>query len=356
MASYRERVIADLDRWIAAGLVAPEQREAIVATLPDARRLDAASALAWVGAVLLGVALIAFIAANWSEIPRIARFALVLGVFGAAAGGAAWFSGRGRQAAADGLLTFAALAFAAAIGLTGQIFDIAGEPRNALYGAGVAAMALALAGRSQGAAVASLLFICIADFLTSGWGRAGFEIPWLVFAAPLAGLLALYWKSWALAHTASLGVIASFAWIAGRIDEHQAAMLFFSMWLAVMAAGGRWLRQQDRPFGGVFYGWFAWGALSFFAVGGYAGDTGWGILHRLVWLIAAGGLIAVGRYDKHAMVTTVGVLGLIGAIAALLSDLGLDLMAAAALFFVAALAALIIGLALRRRGKAEAKP
>lgn len=356
MASYRERVAGDLDRWIAAGLVEASKREAILASLPPARRLDAAAALGWVGAVLLGVAAIAFIAANWSDIPRLARFAIVLSVFAAAAGAAAWFSARARAALADGLLTFSALVFAAAIGLTGQIFDIAGEPRNALYGAGLAAFALALAGRSQGAAIAGLLFFGIADFMTGNWGAPDIEAPWLLFAAPLGAWLALAWGSAPLAHAASLAVIASFGWIAGRIDaHHQFAFLFFSVWLAAMAAGGRWLRQQARPFGAVFYGWFAWGALAFFAAAGLAGGN-WGIAHRFVWLIAAGGLIALGRYDRHALITAAGVLGLMGAIFALLSDLNLNLLAAAGLFFVAALVALVIGLGLRRQGKAEAKP
>jgi hypothetical protein len=51
------------------------------------------------------------------------------------------------------------------------------------------------------------------------------------------------------------------------------------------------------------------------------------------------------------MVTAVGVLSMFGAIAALLADLGLDLMVAAGIFFLCALAALIGGLALRKRSR-----
>src|SRR5262245_33666436 len=114
MASYKERVAQDLERWIAAGQVDAAQREAILASIPDARRLDAAAAMAWVGGVLLGVALIAFIGANWDLMPRLARFVVVLGVYAGGAGAAAWTISRGRPNIANGLLTFAALAFAAA--------------------------------------------------------------------------------------------------------------------------------------------------------------------------------------------------------------------------------------------------
>ncbi len=95
----------------------------------------------------------------------------------------------------------------------------------------------------------------------------------------------------------------------------------------------------------------------FFAIAGYLpwfgaeGGANAGIAHRIVWLAASGGLIALGRLDRHAMATTLGVLGLIGAVVALLTDLGLNLLASAGIFLVCAMAALIGGLALRGRAK-----
>ncbi len=353
MAGYKERVSADLDRWIADGHVAADKREAILASIPEARRLDAASALAWIGAILLGVALIAFIAANWEGMPRLARFAIVLGVFLGAAGAAAWSAHKQRPAAANALLTFAALAFAAGVGLTGQIFDIVGEPRAALYGSAIAAALLALAGGASGPAIVCLMLLGIADFLEPGSGYD--QMPWLVMAAPIGAFLALRWKSAPLAHAGALGIIIAFIWFASRADNNGGAMLlFFSIWLGAMAYGGRMLALRGRDFGGVFYGWFAWGALLLFAVAGYAdgGAGDFGIVHRLAWLGAAGALVAIGRHDRHSMVSAAGIIGLIAAIAALLTDLGLDLIAAAALFFLAAIAALVVGLVLRRRAKA----
>jgi len=352
MAGYKERVTEDLDRWIAAGHVAADKRAAILDSIPDARRMDAAAALAWIGAILLGVALIAFIAANWDVLPRLARFGIVLGVYAAAAGAAAWAFRRGRPNIANGLLTFAALAFAAAVGLTGQIFDIAGEPRTALYASGLAAAALALAGRASGPAVAALLFMGVADFLTEGLfsHRPGFDSPWLLAAAPGAALLALAWRSTPLAHAAAIGAIACAVWLAGRVDAEAPMLVVFSGALAVLALGGRQLREAGRDAGGAFYGWFAWAALGFFIVAGFAaGSHGWGIGHRLAWLALAGGLVAAGRNDRHGLVTAAGVLGLLGAVSALLKDLGLDLMAAAGVFLVAALVAMAVALLMRRR-------
>ena len=44
MAGYKERLTGDLDRWIGAGLVDGAKRDAILDTVPDTRRLDAATA------------------------------------------------------------------------------------------------------------------------------------------------------------------------------------------------------------------------------------------------------------------------------------------------------------------------
>lgn len=356
MTGYKERVAQDLDRWIGAGLVSADKREAILASIPDARRLDAATALAWLGGILLGIAVIAFVAANWDMTPKLVRFAILLVAFLGLAGAGAWAAHAERPIASNILLMIAALVFAASIGLTGQIFDIAGDPRSASYAAGVAGFALALAGRSTGAATVALVFIALGDFTGRQW-FAGLdsEAPWMLFAGPLAGYLALRWGSAPLAHASALAIIYCFGWFAARTEGDAAIVLFLSIAMGGMAAGARWLFLQGRQFAGVFYGWFVLGALLLFAIAGYlpwfeSGDgRGVGILHRLVWLALSAGVLVLGRWDRHALVTAVGVLSIIGAICALLTDLGLDLLAAAGVFLLCAVAALVAGLALRKK-------
>ena len=357
MAGYKERLTRDLDRWVGAGLVSADQRAALLADVPDSRRLDAASALVWVGGVLAGMALIAFVAANWDGLPRLARFAMVLGVFAATGGGAAWSASAGRPNLANGLLTFAAVSFAAAIGLTGQIFDLTGEPRTALLASGVVAAALALAGGSSGAAVAALVFIGAADWLYPldifdfGQTARGFpEPPWLLLAAPLAALFAVRWRSAALAHAASVAALSAAIGLAARWRASPLELLGIAVVLAGLAAAARWWRGALAGAGGVFEGWLAWGAMGFFVIAGFGPSaSAWRIPHRIVWLLIAGGLIALGRNDRRAAITTLGVLSLIGAISALLVDLGLSLLAAAGVFLLAAILAAVAGLILRRR-------
>ncbi len=354
MASYRERVEKDLERWIADGHVAADKRSAILASLPETRRLDAATSLAWVGGLLLGIAVITFISANWDGMPRLARFAVLLIAFSALAGGGAWASHKNRPIASNILLMIASLVFAASIGLTGQIFDIVGDPKAMLYGSGVAAFALALAGRSTGAALVGLSLIALGDFTDREWfASRDSAVPWTLVAAPLGAWLALRWGSAPLAHGSALAIIYCFTWFVGRVEADVAVFFFISILLGAMAAGARWLHGQERAYAGVFYGWFTWAALIFFAITGYipligGGGDNAGLLHRLVWLVFSGGVIALGRLDRHMLVTAVGVLSLIGAISAMLIDLGVDLMAAAGVFLVCAIIALVGGLALRR--------
>lgn len=356
MAAYKDRVKQDLERWISAGLVDADKRAAILETIPETRRMDAATALAWVGGVLFGIAIIAFVAANWDATAKLARFAILLVAFLGLAGAAAWASKAERPTLSNILLTIAALVFAASIGLTGQIFDIAGDPRSAAYGAGVAAFALAAAGRSTGAALVGLVFIALGDFTDRQWfAGAESEAPWMLIAAPLGAYLALRWGSAPLAHAAALAIIYCFGWFAAKTATEAGVFLFLAIAMGAMAGGARWLHGQERAFAGVFYGWFTAGALLFFAIAGYLpwfGAENGGMAHRIVWLAASGGAVALGRFDRHGLVTAIGVLSLIAAISALLNDLGLDLLAAAGVFLACALAALVAGLALRKKRSA----
>lgn len=358
MPSYRQRLEKDLDRWIAAGWIAPDHRAAIMNSVPAGARIEAATALGFIGALFLGVAIIAFVAANWEGMGRILRFGLLLGAFAAAAGGAAYAAHKKKMVTADGLLTLASLIFAGSIGLTGQIFDIAGDPRAALYGSALVAGALALAGRSIGSAVAGLLFCGLGDF-QGPWGMfsdSGFNIaPALTLAAPLAAALAWRWRSSALAHASAVGIIAALLWFAVHADsEHEVVLLFASFMLAAGAFAARFAKDREGLHATTFYGWFAWGALAFFALSGIdSGDSDalTGLPHRVVWLALSVAAVALGRHDRHTWVTASGVLGMIGAIAVILSDLGVDLRAAAGVFALMALAALAFGFFLRRSAK-----
>jgi uncharacterized membrane protein len=345
MAGYRDRLEADLERWIAEGLVDPDKRDAILADVGQPRRLDAATALAFVGLALLGLAVVAFVASNWNGIPRAFRFGLILLAFGAAVGGAAWAAAGGRATTRNGLLTLAAFIFAGAVGLTGQIFDIAGDPRLSLYGAGLAAGLLAVAGRSTGAAATALVLIGAGDLndtVGTGW-------TWLLPAALCAAALAWRWGSGLLAQAAGIALLVAagrFALASGAAEE---VALAWSLGFLLLAGAARWLAgREEGVVAATLYGWAAWGALGFFGLAGVEGLLG-GAAHRIALLLLAGGAVALGRHDRHGMVTAGGVLAFFAAVSTILFDLGLELTTAAGLFLVCSVIALGAGWVLRGR-------
>ncbi|QKT05795.1 DUF2157 domain-containing protein [Gordonia sp. X0973] len=360
MADYRERVVGDVDRWIGAGLIDPDNRAAILATLPARRRVDAVTALIWVAAVLLGLAVIAFVAANWDGIARIVRFGLLLAAFLLAAAVGAEAVRRGRTVVADIALTVATLVFAATIGLTGQIYDLTGHPPAVPYGSGAAALAFALVGRSRGALAVGVAAVFIGDVMA----HESLPLPISLVVAPLALVLGLRWGSALVAHVASVAVLGVAGWFAGRYDLNGWALLGIAAVLALLAAGSAVVRRgESQPVNDLAIPttWFAIGALGFFIAAGYTGHFGdhaaLGLAHRVVWIAISAGLIALGRYVRHGVFTGLGVLSLIGAVCALLNDLGLDLLVISLVFLGCSFVALVVGLTLRRgrRGLAGAE-
>ena len=348
MAGYKDRLAADLDGWIADGLVPAGNRTAILSSVADSRRVDASVALAVIGALLLGIAAIAFIAANWDVIPRLARFALILSLFLAVIGAAAWTARDGaRPILTNTLLSVAALVFAGAIGLTGQIFDIAGDPQRALRSAGLAAALLAIAGRSSGAAIASLALIMLGEF------AGGFETGtsrWLIFAAPIGMALSWFWNSKPLAHMAALSLIVGLLSALSFYEQTWGAPGLIAGGVVLGCLAGAARQLSDERTSGVFFLWFVWGALALFAVGGFDEVRGgYLIAHRATWLVLAGGVIALGMHDRQSMVTAAGVVAIIAGVCTILFGLGLGLMTAAGLFAACALIALVAGFLTRSR-------
>lgn len=340
---YRRRLARDLETWITEGLVPATSREAILARIGERPRFEAAAALGLIGAALLGAAAIALTAANWGEIARLHRFALILATFAVAAAAAAWAAAKDRPNARNGLLTLAALIFAAAVGLTGQIFDLTGDPKTALLIAAAGATLLAVAGQSSGAAIVALALAFPGDVLPD---RTFVILPLSLLAAAAA----LRWASVPLAHAAALGVMAgAVLMLESRLPLYTALAL--SMAFLIAALAGR-LGRGRFSVATVFYGWWTWGALAMFAISAFElARPSIALLmgHRLALMGLGAGAVALGRHDRHALVTAAGVLALVGAAAGLLFDLGVALTTAAAIFGVGALMALVLAFLLRRR-------
>src|SRR6185295_14514760 len=125
---YRQRLDADLARWEADGVITPASLAAIRATLPPlAPSVNIAIVVAIVGGLLIAAAFLAFVAAHWTEIPRLLRLAMLFAGMLIAYGLGGWFARARQPILADLCAAIGALIFGAAIALVGQMYHLGGD-------------------------------------------------------------------------------------------------------------------------------------------------------------------------------------------------------------------------------------
>src|SRR5262249_42724891 len=123
--AYRQRLEADVARWQADGVITPAAGEAIRNSLvPLGSGINIPVVVAIVGGLLIAAAFLAFVAANWTEIARVLRFAILLAGIAVAYGVGAAFAQAGRPVLADLAASVGAIIFGAAIALIGQMYHL----------------------------------------------------------------------------------------------------------------------------------------------------------------------------------------------------------------------------------------
>lgn len=191
MAS-RKTLERDIDRWISKGWVDPAHREAILqdaASRPG--RWSAAGAGLILGAVLLALAALSFVAANWAGMPKLARFAVILAALWGSLGGAGWAFARNNAALGHALALIGAALFGAAILLTAQTFNMSAFRNTAVLIWSLAALLTAIA-------IPSRPVLGFAALLGVSWLTLESFNP--LVTGPLWGFLAL----WAILGTAAI--------------------------------------------------------------------------------------------------------------------------------------------------------
>ena len=131
--AYRKRLAAELPKWRDAGWVTPDGATAILSAQPAGRdTFGLATVVGMFGGLLVGVGVIAFISANWQEIPRVTRLGLLAAGLALAYGAAGILDRRKLRVFSEVALLVAGLVFAAAIVLVGQSYHLSGEFADAV--------------------------------------------------------------------------------------------------------------------------------------------------------------------------------------------------------------------------------
>ncbi|QOZ06453.1 DUF2157 domain-containing protein [Bradyrhizobium sp. CCBAU 51765] len=225
--AYRQRLEADLARWEADGVIAPAAAASIRHALPPlSPGVNIAVVVAIVGGLLIAAAFLAFVAAHWTEIARLLRFASLLAGMAVAGGLGAWFAARGRTILADLCASVGAIIFGAGIALVGQMYHLGEDFAGGMLLWSIGAFAAALLTGSRGALAVGLVAASIWTCLRTNDAPDILHLPyvavWLVAAAA-----AFAWNSRVAAHLVALALLPW--WIATslrfELDGAQPAFL-----------------------------------------------------------------------------------------------------------------------------------
>jgi len=180
MASYVSRLRQDMARWVRSGLIDDAAAAAVLrdAEARERRSISFGSILAVMAALLVGAAILVFVAANWEAIPRLARVGVLFAVIAGGYLGGAVLKLRDHAVMGEALWLVAAAAFGAAIALIGQMYHLAGDETEAIL-AWCAGTALAAVGLRSGPLTVAAVGLASFWLLSRGlefWQATSFHI------------------------------------------------------------------------------------------------------------------------------------------------------------------------------------
>jgi len=262
--TYRQRLEADLAQWEADGVIAPAAVGAIRNALPPlSPGINISVVVGIVGGLLIAAAFLAFVAAHWMEIARLARFAILLAGMVVAGGLGAWFATTRRLVLADLCAGIGALIFGSGIALVGQMYHLGDDFAGGMLLWAIGAFAAAALTSSRGALAVGLAAACIWSCTRVYDAPDNLHLPfvavWLI-----AALLAFVWNSRVAAHLVAVAVLPWWVATSVRFDIAGAqpsfvlangAALLFGAGLAIAASPS----PRARLLGGVLS---IYGALS----------------------------------------------------------------------------------------------
>ncbi len=240
MWSHKSRVERDLTRWQDAGWVTAEGAGAIRAELESTRGAKVATVLSMLAAVLLGFAVMSFVAANWQDMSKLLRLASLFTLLVGATVAAGAFFARGMDGAGHACALLGSAIFGANIMLISQMYNMDGNAPDAvlLWAAGALVSGLLL--RSGPTLALAMVLVCF----WAGWETSQrdevfwpFLIPWALVSA------GFYWLKWRpglhLSGLALSGFIVFFGFIWHGGHHHAAVTACGLALLAISVLGDR---------------------------------------------------------------------------------------------------------------------
>jgi len=313
-SAYRQRLAADLARWQADGVITPASGDAIRAALPPMpRTVNIPTVVGIVGGLLIAAAFLAFVAANWAEIARPARFAiLVAGIVGSYGIGA-FFDRSNRPYLADIGATVGSIIFGASIALVGQMYHLAGDFAGGMMLWSAGSLLAAVLTGSRGALAVALAAGCFWSGMRVEEAVDAPHVPFVAFWL-VGALLAVLWNSPVARHlvgVAALGWLATIFLGTSRVTDNPIALVVGST--ALLFGGGLALSCLTagalRALGVTLSTYAAFALALVLAPVGIedyvkyiAGPPAWSLICGFAGIVLAFGVAVAGRHAGHAFV------------------------------------------------------
>lgn len=157
----RDIILQEAEKWKQEGIISAEQFQQIAGRYPV---LAQSSSLPVLGAILLGLGALTFIASNWQEVSPFAKLAIILLSLIVSYAAGEWFRSNGSEKIGLALTVIGVAIYGAGFFLIGQIYHLSANPVNAFYLWFVGAVTITYYYRSRLLTYFSLLILTISVF------------------------------------------------------------------------------------------------------------------------------------------------------------------------------------------------
>lgn len=296
--SFEARLRKETPRWVAAGILTPEQARQVEALHPENEGAPIRRFLAIVtmlGGALSVVGLALIISANWDDIHRWVKLGVFVGLLAGAYGLGAWFRAgpNAKPLAGEALLTLGCALFICGIALVSQTYHLDGRAGDAvlLWIAGIAAVPLLTRARGPFFVLLLATYLWFAIEATARDGRLApgsgpgggseYSLPFVLLSVALV----LHWAA----------VFWPVAW--RKFAAMQQAWAVTIVCVTVYAAG---FLHQGRMGGAVLPAqpalWLVAVALAAGALAARRDFTSWRLLSPWLLLAAVPAWLAFGGF------------------------------------------------------------
>jgi len=245
-------VSKELDHFESSGLITEEQKTGILEIYEIKGGLNFIRVVVTIGAILVGLGILSFIASNWDGISHLIKLLIIFGVFGGV-NLAGYMLSENNPKTGRSLIYLGTLAYGAGIFLIGQMYNFGGEFPTAflLWSLGVLPMAFQLKDKYLMLFANFLFGVYLLGSFDQGFpyaGWAGVPITYLAFNYFDKSRLLLFF-----ANLTSLSFILQIA-IRYEAEGLHVALLFFFIGLVMYGAKHNFEPDIFRVQGNILFG------------------------------------------------------------------------------------------------------